>query len=241
MATPRKSIPAATQAALWALSNGRCYFPGCAAPVVVQVRDGVYRKNAQMAHIYGVAEGAPRFKQMPESERDSFPNLLLLCYPHHNEIDDEETGEELYPATLLRRWKTRHEGENAPALQALPPLDEDTLNDLLVSVFTPPVERLAVIAAQLEKTGVVNAQTVLELKNIVGVMAEMPGGLDSRTVTALGHAAEVFGNSNFTTAAKGLAFSAEALNLGALRETARMLMTAADQISASARNMRREY
>jgi hypothetical protein len=41
----RKSIPAATEAALWALSNGQCYAPDCTAPVVVEVRPGVYRKE----------------------------------------------------------------------------------------------------------------------------------------------------------------------------------------------------
>ena len=55
----RKRMLAATEAALWALSNGRCYAPGCMAPVVVEVRPGVYRKNAQIAHIRGVR--APRY------------------------------------------------------------------------------------------------------------------------------------------------------------------------------------
>jgi hypothetical protein len=54
----RARIPAATEAALWALSNGRCYAPGCTSPVVVEVRPGVYRKHPQIAHIRGVR--APR-------------------------------------------------------------------------------------------------------------------------------------------------------------------------------------
>lgn len=51
----RRGISPATEAAFWALSNGRCYAPGCTAPVVVEVRAGVYRKNAQIAHIRGFA------------------------------------------------------------------------------------------------------------------------------------------------------------------------------------------
>src|SRR5258707_706100 len=43
----RKNITPATQAALWTLSNGRCYAPGCTFPVVFEIRPGVYRKNAQ--------------------------------------------------------------------------------------------------------------------------------------------------------------------------------------------------
>lgn len=49
----RKSIQAAAQAALWVISNGKCYAPGCLFPVIVEVRPGVYKKNAQIAHIYG--------------------------------------------------------------------------------------------------------------------------------------------------------------------------------------------
>ena len=61
MAGKRKDISAATEAALWALSNGRCYAPACPFPVIVEVRPGIYQKNAQIAHVYGVRPGAPRF------------------------------------------------------------------------------------------------------------------------------------------------------------------------------------
>ena len=48
-------------AALWTVSNGRCYAPGCIMPVVLEVRPGVYQKNSQVAHIYGIRPGAPRY------------------------------------------------------------------------------------------------------------------------------------------------------------------------------------
>jgi hypothetical protein len=67
-------------AALWTVSNGRCYAPDCVMPVVLEVRPGVYQKNAQVAHIYGIRPGTPRYRpDMPARERDSFANLLLLC------------------------------------------------------------------------------------------------------------------------------------------------------------------
>jgi len=59
MAGVRKHISAATEAALWVLSTGRCYAPGCGSQVVVEVRPGVLRKNAQIAHIRGVRR--PRY------------------------------------------------------------------------------------------------------------------------------------------------------------------------------------
>ena len=71
MADARPSIPAATQAALWALSNGTCYAPGCTVPVVLEVRPDVYRKNAQIAHNVGVAPGSPRHRSMPPNSTRS--------------------------------------------------------------------------------------------------------------------------------------------------------------------------
>ena len=108
----RKKITPATQAALWTLSNGRCYASGCSFPVVFEIRPGVYRKNAQIAHIHGVR--APRYDPMLTVEQcAAFSNLLLLCLPHHSEVDDRKTGEKLYPPELLRKWKADHEGVTA--------------------------------------------------------------------------------------------------------------------------------
>jgi hypothetical protein len=62
------------------------------APVVVEVRAGVYSKHAQITHIRGVR--APQYD--PALSRvacASFTNLLILCLPHHGEVDDKKTGE----------------------------------------------------------------------------------------------------------------------------------------------------
>src|SRR6266516_8073668 len=107
--------PPAMLAALWTVSNGRCYTPGCIMPVVLEVRPGVYQKKSQVAHIYGVVRtGAPRYRSdMPAGERDSFANLLLLCTAHHEEVDGKD-GEDRYPPETLRRWKAQHEGAAGP-------------------------------------------------------------------------------------------------------------------------------
>lgn len=80
---PRREIPAAVQAALWALSNGHCYAPGCPFPVVYEVRPGVFKKNAQIAHIHAVKPNAPRYRPCTTDEerqqRDAFTNLILVC------------------------------------------------------------------------------------------------------------------------------------------------------------------
>jgi len=208
----RGHIPAATQAALWVLSNGRCYAPGCPVPVVVEVRRGVYKKNAMIAHIYGVAPNAPRYRAgLPAAQRDAFSNLLLLCLAHHGEVDDRKTGEQLYPPEKLRDWKTAHEGANGPALAALGTINEEQLTELLVGAFTSPLERLQKITDQLERTGTLNATSVAELRQVVDVLSTTAGGTDARTAAALAHAAEVFGTSHFNQMVNSLAHAAEVL------------------------------
>jgi hypothetical protein len=179
--------------------------------VVVEIRRGVYRKNAQIAHIKGVH--APRYDpNLSTHECAAFSNLLLLCLPHHAEVDDRKTGEKLYPPDLLRKWKTDHEGENGAALAALGPIDEESLTELLTVAFTPPIKRLQQIADQLEKTGTLNAQTVTELRQIVEVMQSYPAGPDDRIAALLSEAAETFSNRAFYQAAQQLSEAAEVIS-----------------------------
>jgi len=236
----RKHIPAATEAALWALSNGRCYAPGCPFPVVWEARPGVYRKNAQIAHIRGVR--APRHDpSLTPGECNAFSNLLLLCLPHHGEVDDRKTGEVLYPPETLLKWKRDHEGSNGPALAALGSIDEDSLTELLLDVFDPPVKRLEKIADQLQQTGTLNAQALVQLRQVVDVLASTPSGLDIRTAAMLAQAADIFSTNRFQTAAAALGQAADILpgydrTLGV---KVAQLQQAAEIISAAVSNLQR--
>lgn len=214
--TGRKEIPRPTQAALWALSNGRCYAPACTAPVVVEVDPGVYRKNAVVAHIYGVKPGAARHRPgLSVAERDSFTNLLLLCLPHSAEVDDTKTGAAKYPPETLRGWKQQHEATHGAALAALGSIDEEKLTELLVGAFTPPLKRLQEIADQLEETGTLNATTVGELRQIVEMLStDRP---DASTARSLTYAAEVFSSLDLKATARHLAGAAEMLNASSRR------------------------
>ena len=238
MAGTRRKIPAATEAALWALSNGHCYAPGCSAPVVVEVRPGAYRKNAQIAHIRGVR--APRHDPaLTEAECAAFSNLLVLRLPHHGEVDDRKTGETLYPPPVLLQWKADHEGANGPALAALGPVSEETLTSLLLSVFSPPVKRLQQIADQLEQTGTLNADTVAQLRQIVRVMDTAPARTDMFTAEMLADAAAVFGNSSFHNDVEELMDIAAILSPQKLDATISGLHDAADALSAAAQRIER--
>jgi len=193
------------------------YAPGCTIPVVVEIRVGVYRKNAQIGHIHGVRPGAARFDPAIDDEiRDAFTNLLLLCLPHHGEVDDRKTGEQKYPPELLHKWKIQHEGGDGPALAALGRVDEESIGELLAEAFSPPIERLQSIADQLEQTGTLNAEALLQLRQVVHVLRDSPDGPDWRTAQVLGQAAEVFGTRSFTTAAGQLRSAADVIDMSRL-------------------------
>lgn len=233
MAGIRRSIPAATEAALWALSNGQCYAPGCTAPVVVEVRPGVYRKNAQIAHIRGVH--APRYDPaLSPDECASFTNLLILCLPHHGEVDDKMTGEKLYPVATLTRWKTSHEGADGPALARLGQVDEETLDSMLTQVFSPPAQRLEQIADQLEETGTLTASTLRQLRQVVQVMNAGPARTSADTANTLAYAAGVFSRTRFRDAVLALSQAADTMSSTTMADQIRELRAIADGLNRAA-------
>ncbi|MDR7276007.1 hypothetical protein [Catenuloplanes atrovinosus] len=239
----RKAIAAATEAAVWALSNGVCYAPRCTAPVVVEVMPGIYKKNAQVAHVYGVRPKAPRYREnIPD--RDSFKYLLLLCTPHHSLVDDKKTGERDFPPETLLDWKRLHEGGNRQALAALGSIDEDDLTDLLTEVFSPPLKRLEDLATQLERTGTVTRQNLADLKQIITVMQDTAGAPDRQTALTLSQAAEILSLINLPSSATRLSQAAEILSslslpdvAGQLAQVSRTLPQAAQQAAQAAEMM----
>jgi hypothetical protein len=207
----RKSLSPAALAALWAVSNGHCYAPGCTMPVVLEVRPGVYQKNSQVAHIYGIRPGTPRYRpDMPNRERDSFANLLLLCIAHHEEVDGKN-GEDLYPPETLRGWKARHEGAAGSVLKNLTVPSTDALMKKLTEIAEPPLERLEAITARLEETGTATEQTVADLRQVISMLSMTIPGADARTAARLSYAAEVLGTETLRKAARQLAHAADVL------------------------------
>jgi len=207
----RKNLPSAMLAALWTVSNGHCYAPGCTIPVVLEVRPGVYQKNAQVAHIYGVKPKGPRFRpDMPARERDSFSNLLLLCLAHHEEVDGKD-AESRYTPETLRQWKAQHEGASGSVLDNLSVPNTDVLMAKLAQIAEPPLERLETITQRLEETGTVTAGTLAELKQIIDAMSMTSIDVSAQTASSLSYAAEILGTSSFSTAARQLAYAAEVL------------------------------
>jgi len=80
-----------------------CSFPDC--------RQDLARESSvligQLAHIVGRSKGGPRGAvQIPDELRDAAENLVLLCYPHHKEVD---INVEDWPEDRLRKLKLEHE------------------------------------------------------------------------------------------------------------------------------------
>ncbi|WP_454852454.1 hypothetical protein [Promicromonospora soli] len=128
MADPR-GYTTGTERALYFLSRGTCYYPGCDEPVMKFV-EGLPISNAQIAHINGANPNSARYEStMTDEERAAFTNLILTCKPHHDLIDRIRPTE--HPADLLRTWKAEREKDTLTALNGLRGLTEDRLAEML--------------------------------------------------------------------------------------------------------------
>jgi hypothetical protein len=125
---PRDYV-AATERALYAFSGTTCYYPNCKAPVIVFFKGEPF-SNVEIAHIQGANPGSPRYDQsMTDDERRSFPNLILLCKPHHELVDKRHPDS--YPPDLLRKWKAQREAAARIDASALSMIAEDRIIELI--------------------------------------------------------------------------------------------------------------
>ena len=161
--------------ALHLLSGGSCYYPGCGEPTI-RFRDGVPKKNVVVAHIHALEDNGPRaIKTMPIPERNVFPNLILLCHPCHDIVDQDVNN---YPAALLKQWKADREKEPRGSLAGLRYLDQTKMEDLLDNAMSKVREDMTTVAS-----------TFPELAQLLrGVMEHLPH-LDPKSISLLHDAA----------------------------------------------------
>ena len=95
-----------TRTALAALSQGRCYFPGCDRPIVA-FRASEPFVDCQIAHIRDARPGNRFDPHMKDDERRAFANLILLCKPCHDLVDRRHPRR--YSVADLARWKQERE------------------------------------------------------------------------------------------------------------------------------------
>ncbi|MBB4930683.1 hypothetical protein F4561_001503 [Lipingzhangella halophila] len=100
----------------------RCGFPDCREPLY-RTSDQTGRRlpNVKVAHIHARRANGPRWDSgLSEAENRSIDNLILMCAPHHDEIDD---APDWFTAEMLREWK-RHQVRDAEAAAAAPLLTD---------------------------------------------------------------------------------------------------------------------
>lgn len=138
----RKEIPRKERDLVLLASGGRCAFPGCNRPIIVDgtVSDGA-TTIGEVAHIVASSDEGPRAsKKMGIDERNQSTNLILLCEPHHKTIDAQFTT---YSIGVLRQMKADHERriqEQTASMPVVPPheLKTDTVHSTMLSVTHLP-------------------------------------------------------------------------------------------------------
>lgn len=91
---------------LYARSLNKCYNPNCNEPLVYNNNNN---KLDEIAHICGLKKGSKRYDdKMEDSQRNDYPNLIILCPTCHTKVDNDEKE---YTVELLKEWKTTRERE----------------------------------------------------------------------------------------------------------------------------------
>lgn len=100
---------------LYLHSGNQCAFSECTASILLG--DGTL--NGQIAHIYGVQEGAARGKHnLSDEELRDVSNLMFLCLKHHAMVD-QRSNEAEYPVARLQKMKAEHEARFREAVAGL--------------------------------------------------------------------------------------------------------------------------
>ena len=97
---------------LFGLSRNQCAFPKCEQALFNHRNQFI----AQICHIEAALPGGERFNpESTDEDRRDFNNLIILCYPHHIETNDEKK----FTVEVLREIKTSHESQNSEARLAI--------------------------------------------------------------------------------------------------------------------------
>lgn len=104
----RATLSANTRALVWARAAGRCHF--CNTLLIGDLMTGNAGLNkAYIAHIVSDSPTGPRGNEKDSPRLADDPeNLMLLCDPHHREIDGLKTRDK-YSIDFLQGIKQRHE------------------------------------------------------------------------------------------------------------------------------------
>lgn len=159
MTTGPRDYTSGTRAALAALSNGTCYYPGCTTPILTFI-DGEPFINYEIAHIRDAKVGNRYDPDMVDDERRAFANLVLLCKPHHTLVDKTHPGR--YAVQDLQLWKAEREAQGIAGLAGLRGLTEERLEEWIVAAVTSATDASSAAAV----VGVAKAAAAL-VSNVI--------------------------------------------------------------------------
>lgn len=175
-----------TREALFLLSRGNCYAPGCKNRIM-EWAGGRWVSRADVAHIHGLNKRSRRYDaSIPEPDRNNFKNLLLLCETHHKLVDGADTWAN-YPVMTLVAWKQDREGDLAGELGQLDWITQDTLHDLMAEAIEDTQSR---ILEALDGISTVGGETLALLKALVAETLKLPY-LNPDDVASLARSADV--------------------------------------------------
>ncbi|MEV0173923.1 HNH endonuclease signature motif containing protein [Streptomyces sp. NPDC050803] len=221
---PRRYYSNATIAALMTLARGGCYWPDCNVPTVRMI-NGAPRLNLEIAHIRAFEEGGKRFEpKWSVKERNSFDNLILLCNPHHEEVDGPDSDN--YPVEALLGWKHAREADGLDALAGLGELTTTKLGEMIAAAQGELVDRIGPALDEFAKTA---PEVAALLKAVMKELADprVHGfGISEDGINTLQKSARTF--ANLEDSANMLANAADTLKN--LEDSANTLADAADSL-----------
>ncbi|MEU4395245.1 hypothetical protein [Kribbella sp. NPDC023855] len=127
-----RSYGSGVEKALYRLARGTCYFPDCPRRIIEAV-EGEPVVAVDIAHIRGAKPGSARYDpSMTDEERAAFPNLILLCSPHHKLVD--RIRPEDFPPGMLEEWKRANEPADGIEALASSGLTDEILDEVIEQV-----------------------------------------------------------------------------------------------------------
>lgn len=114
---------------LFALSGNKCAFPDCTAAVFNSNRLLI----SEVCHIEAASPKGPRYNaHMTDIERASYENFIVLCHPHHVEIDNDT---EKFTVDHLKKIKATHEENFTNRQFVLDDADLKKTSDMISNIW----------------------------------------------------------------------------------------------------------
>jgi hypothetical protein len=119
-----RDVPEPDMKTLWSKAHAHCCHPDCRGKKSLLLRPTEQGDRhavlGEMSHIIAYKDRGPRGDPaFPETERNRYPNLVLLCPDHHRRIDKQPNAT---PAVEIRQWKDDWERTATQAIAVTVPL-----------------------------------------------------------------------------------------------------------------------